>query len=911
MIKLRDGLLDWIVKMAVNRRKTVYISAVLITLVLGALSGNLVLDTRWTELLPEDLPVVKEYRKLEKNFYQPQNMIVAISGKDSAALEDITDEVTLTLKKNMVCHSGDPEDCRKDERYAKYVYGSLPKEWMKKNSLKLAKPRDAGRMQRMFSSPELHGFIKKMNDDFEREYTDADDVKKKERETVGFLDAVESLISEIKNAAENDFSEKNTTRVVRDLTGGNPYTMSLDRTMSLVMVASAFPEDDANIMPLVDRRVENILRPLQLKYPEYNIERTGMTAIGRDEMDSVGPYTIAITLAAFVMIYLLLAWNFRSFVVPLMNLVPIVAGIVWTMGIIQLVFGSINLITSMIMVVLLGLGIDFTIHISTRFNEESSKGNDISDALHKTIAGTGKGVTTGAVTTAVAFLAIMIADAKAVREFGFCAGTGVLLTLVASLVILPALLASREERVRKKKGVSRARGFAVLGSLVETVSFRKRITVPVFVILLFAGFIAGYNLEWEWNFLNLEPEGLRSVELQDEIIEKYRLSVSTAFVTASSVDESRKLRERLKEKNVVGDVSDISRWVSRSDYRESLSHIKKLASNLNRNFIPDNYYNSIKLESLKRELKRLSYNMIEMQALSFTGGQDRVYDKTVRIVGTRDSREKGILLQLEKTLMGDDLALKELNSFSKLFTGNMVQRLREMVKDTSSVTEDMIPEDILAQFKGKKKDAGYLVTIMPVKNLYSKAELENFQSVVNSIHKGVTGFPQLVLHMNLSTLEEGRIAMLAAIIVILLVLLVDFKKPLVSFLTLIPLVTGLSLTLGAMWLLGEKLNYINMIALPVIIGIGVDDGVHFIHRYMDEGRGRLKEAASSVGHAMLMTSLTTMIGFGSLMFYLMRGMASMGLVLFLGVGLCFIVTVTLLPALVSIFEGRIFSKDEQ
>ena len=303
--------------------------------------------------------------------------------------------------------------------------------------------------------------------------------------------------------------------------------------------------------------------------------------------------------------------------------------------------------------------------------------------------------------------------------------------------------------------------------------------------------------------------------------------------------------------------------------------------------------------------------MIEMQALSFTGGQDRVYDKTVRIVGTRDSREKGILLQLEKTLMGDDLALKELNSFSKLFTGNMVQRLREMVKDTSSVTEDMIPEDILAQFKGKKKDAGYLVTIMPVKNLYSKAELENFQSVVNSIHKGVTGFPQLVLHMNLSTLEEGRIAMLAAIIVILLVLLVDFKKPLVSFLTLIPLVTGLSLTLGAMWLLGEKLNYINMIALPVIIGIGVDDGVHFIHRYMDEGRGRLKEAASSVGHAMLMTSLTTMIGFGSLMFYLMRGMASMGLVLFLGVGLCFIVTVTLLPALVSIFENRIFSKDEQ
>jgi outer membrane lipoprotein-sorting protein len=111
-----------------------------------------------------------------------------------------------------------------------------------------------------------------------------------------------------------------------------------------------------------------------------------------------------------------------------------------------------------------------------------------------------------------------------------------------------------------------------------------------------------------------------------------------------------------------------------------------------------------------------------------------------------------------------------------------------------------------------------------------------------------------------------------------------------------------------LWALGEKLNYINMIAFPVILGIGVDDGVHFMHRFMQEGQGGLRKALASVGQAMVMSSLTTMIGFGSLMFYLMVGMASMGLVLFIGVGACLLVTLLLMPALATIFGNRLLKE---
>ena len=186
-----------------------------------------------------------------------------------------------------------------------------------------------------------------------------------------------------------------------------------------------------------------------------------------------------------------------------------------------------------------------------------------------------------------------------------------------------------------------------------------------------------------------------------------------------------------------------------------------------------------------------------------------------------------------------------------------------------------------------------------------------FQDVIASIHPNVTGTPQMILSMLFQTIKEGKIACLAAIIVIFVVLLIDFRRPLLAGLAFLPLVSGISFMLGVLWLFGQKLNYINMIALPVIIGIGVDDGVHFFHRYIQEGRGGMGRAVTGVGRAMLMTSLTTMIGFGSLMLYLMRGMASLGLALFLGVGGCLLFTFTLLPALARVFENRIFRENSE
>ncbi|MFC1718728.1 MMPL family transporter, partial [Candidatus Poribacteria bacterium] len=421
---------------------------------------------------------------------------------------------------------------------------------------------------------------------------------------------------------------------------------------------------------------------------------------------------------------------------------------------------------------------------------------------------------------------------------------------------------------------------------------------------------AGTNIKWEYNMMNLEPKGLRSVELQDEIVEKFKFSTSVSMLTAKSVEESRSLRKKFKEKGIIGEVNDISQWVSRPDFDESKEYIHKLR---NASIQEKEQAKSTETDraELAAELDRLWANIVEIQALSIMGGQDRVSEKTGQIVASRSNRETGFLRQLVQKLEGrDSINWDTLDLFSQSFGRKLRQQTIQMTRIGEPVTLPMVPEDILAMYTSATSP-GYLMNIYPRNNLFERDSLEMFQDVVASIHPNVTGTPQMILSMLFQTIKEGKMACLAAIIVIFVVLLIDFRRPLLAGLAFLPLVSGIAFMLGVLWLFGQKLNYINMIALPVIIGIGVDDGVHFFHRYIQEGRGGMGRAVTSVGRAMLMTSLTTMIGFGSLMLYLMRGMASLGLALFIGVGGCLLFTFTLLPALARVFESRIFREDSE
>lgn len=903
---MRIKVLNFLVRCAIVRRKVVLAVTLIVTLAAIAGASRLTIDPRWSALLPEKLEVVKEFNRIDESYIQPANMIVAVSGEDPLVIEEIIDTVEALVLAEMVAPSGwSKEDILLHKKYVRHVYGRNPVEWMEEYGLALLKPDDARRMSNIFANPNFADYLSALNDDFEAEYSDSDSVRNNERQVVSSLQALEYLIDLAGRSVDGTISDREIDRVVRDILIGSPYTLSLDGTMGLVMVAPALGTDNVDALVEMDRMLEYLLMPLGAEYPGYTIERTGIVAVSRDEMDSVGPYTMAISMVVLVLIFLMLTYNFRSFVIPLISLIPVVIGIIWVMGFVGITLGSLNLITVMIMVVLLGLGIDFTIHLSSRFMGEFSLSGDLEKALIVTLTGTGKGVITGALTTAVAFFVLISAETKAVKEFGFCAGAGVIFTLIATLWVLPALLAFWVGRHRKKdRPVKPIRLMPGLGRSALWFGRHRVFVALLFVVITAAGVIGGLKLEWEWNFMNLEAKGLRSVELQDEIVEKYKLSQTTSMLRVESVEESRRLRKEFKDLSVVGEVNDISQWVSRDDVSETLGYVAKLRD-AESSVVLHTTISQQELSRIGEELDRLWANLVEIQALSITGGQERVVEKTKDIVASRENRNEGKLRVLADRVMSMEHSTTGLAGFVTAFSVRLKAAVEKTVQVDQAVTLEMVPTKYLDQFVSST-EGSYLMTIMPVKNLFNREDLVHFKNVVTEIDSGVTGLPQLIIEMNDSTLKDGKRAMGFAFLVIVLLLVYDFKNPLIALLTTLPLLISLALTLGTMWLFGQKLNYINMIALPVIIGIGVDDGVHFFHQLKERGKGTIKETAASAGRAMLLTSLTTMAGFGSLMFYLMRGMASLGFVLFFGVAYCFIVTIVLLPGLALFCEKNIF-----
>ena len=225
------------------------------------------------------------------------------------------------------------------------------------------------------------------------------------------------------------------------------------------------------------------------------------------------------------------------------------------------------------------------------------------------------------------------------------------------------------------------------------------------------------------------------------------------------------------------------------------------------------------------------------------------------------------------------------------------------IADPSPVRIGDLPGQLRRLHLPRDGGEGNLVHVIPRHYLYDKLALDRFVDQTDEVDPSIVGTPELFLIMMNETLRDGRNGALLALLVIVVLLFAHFRSP-VGLLAIVPLVGGALFMLGIMFLAGMKYNYVNLMAVPIILGIGIDDGVHALHRFRSEhgtGEKRIGTSLRFVGRAILLTSLTTMIGFGSIALYEMRGLASFGVVLFIGVGLCFVTTVLVLPAILRLF----------
>ena len=587
---------------------------------------------------------------------------------------------------------------------------------------------------------------------------------------------------------------------------------------------------------------------------------------------------------------------------PVLAMIVLISGITWDIGLAYLVIGRLNIMTAMCGVILIGLGIDFAIHIISAYTEFRYKGATVEKALYEAFTHVGSGLLTGAFTTSAAFLALLTTSYPIFREFGFVVGSGILSCLAASLFFLPASIVLKEKiwaKIRKKSELKRVdMEFKFLGAIVERTTRHPYITIGAALILtvFFASFIN--KVEMNKNYMDMEAEGLESVRLQREIPKRFNISADNMVTVMDNLESTDKLTETLNERPFIGFVESLTDYLpSHQKQAERLPEVKSIADaqkNLPR-------LRNVNIEKLIEQLFRFSDNLTEMSSMAFIGGLDKVFDKTNYFLGLDeqgDQTGKNRVDAVINTIKSAQNASAHLNNYQHRFKPAMTERISSM-SDPTPITLDIIPQDIKERFisnDGKH----YLVIIYAKKDIWDGLLTSTFVNTVIQDAPDASGMPLMMKAMVETAKEQGAMAFLVTFIAFFLILVLDFRSIKTALIAALPLLMTIVWMLGIMGITGFPFSIINVIGLPLILGIGIDDGVHIIHRYKIEGRLNLPYAISSIGKAIFLTTLTTLLGFGSLIPSSYRGYASLGTLVVIGISLCFITSVVLLPAVIKV-----------
>jgi len=194
--------------------------------------------------------------------------------------------------------------------------------------------------------------------------------------------------------------------------------------------------------------------------------------------------------------------------------------------------------------------------------------------------------------------------------------------------------------------------------------------------------------------------------------------------------------------------------------------------------------------------------------------------------------------------------------------------------------------------------------LFPVGEVFDPDDRASFVAASRRVSPEVTGFPVVFSKMSRRILEGFRAAVIAGALLVVIILFIDFRSLRDALLALLPLTMGAIWMMAAMRLLGLSFNFANLVAIPLIIGVGIDNGVHIIQRVRFEGQAGMATVLSHTGRAIVIASLTTMIGFGSLALASHRGMWSLGVALLLGVAACLITSTLVLPNMLVVL-GRV------
>lgn len=672
----------------------------------------------------------------------------------------------------------------------------------------------------------------------------------------------------------------------KDLLAEPQYFFSGDGTLAFLLVR---PVKETGSFTMARKSIDTLrglLDQLRQRFPDLHLGLTGLPVLENDETEaSQRDSSMAswLSLAGVLVIYLLV---FRSPRYPLLSILALLVAMAWATGWLTVTVGHLNLLSATFAAMLLGLG-DYGVLWVTRYEQERARGADVDQALHQTAVGVGPSIFIGASATAIAFFAAMLADFQAVAELGWIAGCGVYFCVLAVFTVLPAALRLTDRRGSRVPPLpATPEGELWLPRLLRR---------PRWVIALglgLSGFLAlcALRVRYDHNLLHLQAQGLDSVRWELELIAHTEgASWHTVSYTATP-EEALELKARFEKLPGVQRVVTAADLVP-LDQQRKLDLIRDIRERLRRlpprgALLPHPKPNINDLQKRLEQLVRSLAAWPQPQPL-IAALAEGLKQLQAQLQGLPASRAAERLQYLEQCL-GRDLA-------------EDLYRLRE-VATPAPITVADLPASLRERYLGKS--GKWLLQVFGKESLWEFESLRNFVEQVRSVDPEATGKPFSTLAGLIAMKKGFERSGWYALAAMILVLLLDLRNLGHTLLALAPLVLGIVCAVGVLGLLGLPLNPANMLAFPLIVGVGADNGVLILKDYRQQRRRLPYSLSQSMGRGVLVVALTTLLGFGTLMLSQHRGLASLGLVLVIGVICCTLTALVFLPAVLRVLRSR-------
>jgi len=832
-------------------------------------ADHLSINTDTAELVAPDAPFQKNRRNYEKAFSQDMHTLLLVVESDTPELtKSATKRLLRLLSANKDCFNSAyiPND-NEFFRQNGLLYLSSDELQTLSNNLSLAQPF----IGRIAQEPNLTGFFSI----FEDALTSTDKTQVVPIDLTSLIDKVASALHKTINGENALLSWE--SMIAEKKTDSNNGFIIVSPKFDFTQIRPA-----ENAIDSIRKAVAEVQDP---NLPAVKVWVTGEVGLEDDELSGMSTGTFTASIFSIVLVLFILLVAYRSILLTVATLITLALGMLFCGAFAAFSVRELNLISVAFAVSNIGLGVEYAIHFCLRYRDNLTHHIHKDLALRSTLISTAPSLLLCAGTTSIGLYAFIPTDYKGVSELGLLAGTSLFICLLITLIALPALLRvipapAKFEKDEVQNGLTR---------LSEKLAFlplhyAKPISIATLVIAVIS-IVLTFNVKTDFNPINLRDPNTESVIAFKNLMKDKETTPMTLTVLAKDESSAKTLEQKLST------LASVDKTVSLFDFQptdqdDKLALIEEMGLMLGaqtQNF-PALKTDTDPVPGINRLIKAIDTILPQKtdahERTALTNFKKELQDILIELDARQETSRRMFIEKVQTTLLGTLPSL--MNELSAGFNARKV------------TLADLPPE---IKDKWLSKNGSYRIQIFPKKDLNDLGSLEEFITEVQSVAPETTDLPIMYWESMKEVISAFQEAIAIALITIALLLFAIRRNIVDTALVMTPLILAGLFTMASAVLTNTPINFANIIALPLLLGLGVDNGIHMVEKLHHSLSEEQNIYQSSTARAMFYGALTTASSFAGLAFSPHQGIASMGLIITIGIFWIMVCTFIVLPAL--------------